>query len=237
MYATIQNFIDLLPSSVKVGDNNPGVPTPGSPATKQASFNQNQVIRFIKMAQQEIDSRLLAFYQVPLRRTKIFETEIVSDAPAGTNVNVRVHDSSVFSKYDVIRFQNRDITEVSTIYDIPDMETLTVTSLKNTFLQADSALVSMLKFPDPIPLIAARLAVSFGFDELYTGDQAPNVSTYGTTQRQLANNAMDGILDGTIKLFGQELTGRRFIRGQLFDAYRNPVKDFQFGREKPSASG
>lgn len=237
MYCTIQDFVSLLPSSVKVGDNNPGVPTPGSPATKQASFNQNQVIRFIKIAQQEIDSRLLSFYQVPLRRIKIFETEILSDALTGNTLNVRVHDSSVFSKYDIVRLQNRDITEVATIHDVPDQETITLVSLKNDFLQADNSIVSILEFPDPIPLMAARYAVSFGFDELYTGDQAPNVSAYGSTQRQLANNAMDGILDGTIKLFGQEMTGRRFIRGQLFDAYKNPVKDFQYGREKPSANG
>ena len=89
----------------------------------------------------------------------------------------------------------------------------------------------------PVPLITARLAVCYAFDELFTSDQSPNISGYGKAQRDMASNSMDGVLDGTIRLVGQEHTGRRFIRGSLLDAYGSPVASqaqFTFGREKPT---
>lgn len=237
MYATIQDLRQILPESMSIGDQNIGTPSPGLPTTKRDTIPATKATYFIRKAQEEIDARLRAFYLCPLRRIKIFETAILSDAKKGTSITVALHDSGPFSVGDMVRIQNRDTTEMANVTEVADIFTLKLDKLNNDFLQSDGALISLVEFPDPIPLITARLAVAIGFDELFAADQAPNVSSYGNTQRQLALNDLDGVLDGTIKLFGQELTGRRFIRGQLFDAYKNPVKDFSFGREKPSSGG
>ena len=236
MYATINDLKAILPSPITIGDNNIGTPSPGAPASRSC-ITTSEANYFIGRAQNEIDARLRAFYQCPLRRTKIFETALTNDIVPGTNVVVNLRDSGAFMIGDAVRIQGSDIMDNATVVDIPSIYSIKIDTLANTYSQADGCLVSLIKYPDPIPLMAARLAVALAFDELFSAEQSPNVSSYGNTQRQLANNSLDSILDGTVKLFGQEWTGRRFIRGSLFDAYKNPVKDFAFGREKTSAGG
>lgn len=238
MYCTILDVQNLLPASITIGDQNLGTPSPGRPETKRSSLTTDRVIFCIRKAQEEIDSRLRSYYVTPLRRIKITETAILTDAVTGNNVSVDIYDTGAWAKGDQIEIRNNDMIDVANIKDVPNMRTLILDMLPHTYLQADGALISLMEFPDPVPLIAARLAVAIAYDTLFVADQEPNVSSYGNTQRQLALNDLDGILDGTIKLYGQEHTGRRFIRGALFDAYRNPTKDpVQFGREKPSSGG
>lgn len=237
MYCTVQDLTNLLPASITIGDQNLGTPSPGQPTTKRSSLTNDRAIFCIKKAQEEIDARLRSYYLTPLRRIKIIETPILNSVSSGTNVNVEIYDTGAWTKGDQVEIRNSDIIDVANIKDVPNMITITLDTLPHAYSQADGTLISLLEFPDPIPLITARLAVAIAFDTLFVADQEHNVSSYGNTQRQLAFNDLDGILDGTIKLYGQEHTGRRFIRGSLFDAYKNATKDFQFGREKPSSGG
>lgn len=55
------------------------------------------------------------------------------------------------------------------------------------------------------------------------GEQSPDVSTYGNTQREIAYELLDSILTGETLLLGQEHTGRRFVRGSLHNAYNSPA--------------
>ena len=236
MYATINDIKAILPSPITIGDNNIGTPSPGVPASRSC-ITPSEANYFIGRAQNEIDARLRAFYLCPLRRTKTFETVLYNDLLPGNNVIIKMRDSGAFVVGDSVRIQNNDMMDNCTVVDIPTTYSITVDTLENPYSKADDCLVSLIKYPDPIPMMATRLAAAIAFDELFSADQSPNVSGYGNTQRQLANNSLDSILDGTIKLYGQELTGRHFIRGTLFDAYKNPVKEFAFGREKPSAGG
>jgi hypothetical protein len=68
-------------------------------------------------------------------------------------------------------------------------------------------------------------------DRLFVSQQSPDVSNYGRTQRNIARDSIDDILSGEVLLFGQEHTGRRFVRGSLFDAYDSPA-EVQKGQEK-----
>jgi hypothetical protein len=61
-------------------------------------------------------------------------------------------------------------------------------------------------------------------DRIFVSEQSPDVSNYGRTQRNLAKIGLDGIMTGEILLFGQEHTGRRFVRGSLFNAYGSPAE-------------
>jgi len=144
---------------------------------------------------------------------------------------VRVNDTGVFSQGQMVRLQGPQIMETGEIESIKNLTTLVLQRVKYSYETYESR-VSVLEFPDPIPLVIARLAVSYVFDELYSADQSPNISEYGKAQRALANNSMDSVLSGTVLLFGQDHTGRRFVRGSLFDSFSNPTVDFQFGREK-----
>ena len=158
----------------------------------------------------------------------------MNDLTPGINKFVKVWSTTSFSKGDNVRLQGPDAMETATISDVTDAITLKIATIVGTYY-AENGKISIVKVPDPIPLITARLAVSYAFDELFSSDQSPNISAYGKEQRNLANNAIDGLLAGDIRLFGQEHTGRRFLRGTLIDAYGSPTASqvqFQFGREK-----
>ena len=230
MYCSTFDFKQILPPTVTLGDTNIGTPSPGNSVTKRDKITPDEAIQYIRLAQQEIDSRLRPFYTCPLRRTKQFETDILNNISAGSSININVWDSSVFYKGDSVRLQSKDAMELSIVTNIPDDKTITVNTVLNNYIEGSK--VSIVKFPDPIPLIAARFAVSFAFDALFTAQQAPDVSEYGKEQRKLALNSMDNILTGSALLVGQEHTGRRFVKSGLLDSWNSPSKDIQFGREK-----
>ena len=234
MYCTLSNVTQLLPENITVGSNNLGTPYPGQltgQAPDRDKLTPDKVNKFIHYASQEIDSRLRSFYVCPLRRTKIFETSILNEISSGSSVTLKVHDSNQFSVYDEIRVQDRFSMELTTVESVTNNSSIVVKSLNNSYNMMESSLVSIVEFPDPIPLICARLAASYIYDQLFSAEQAPDVSNYGIEQRKLAARSMDSVLDGTIRLFGQEHTGRRYIRGSLLDVWKTPVKEFSFGRE------
>jgi hypothetical protein len=232
MYCTVQDMVALLPEPITVGDTNIGTPSPGRPnPSNRSKLTPDQATRYIRFAGEEVDSRLRPYYVCPLRRVKTYETEILQTALTGSNVEIKVNDTGAFSKGQMVRLQSRSEMEVDEVSEVKNRTTLVISQVTYTY-SVDDGKISVLEFPDPIPLITARLAVSYCFDQLFAAEQSPNVSEYGKEQRRLAINSLDGVLSGAILLFGQDHTGKRFVRGSLFDAYQNPTPEFQFGREK-----
>lgn len=232
MYASIEDMRVLLPETITIGDQNIGTPSPGRPTeSNRSKMTPTEAARYIRFAEEEVDSRLRPYYVCPLRRVKTFETEIMGNVSPGSSVEVRVQDTGVFSIGQMVRLQGPQQMETDEIGSIKNMTTLVINNVKNSYETYESK-ISILEFPDPIPLSTARLAVSYAFDHLFAAEQAPDVSEYGISQRKLAINSLDNVLSGTVLLFGQDHTGRRFVRGSLYDAYQNPTPDFQFGREK-----
>ena len=221
-YCTVQDLRNVLPAKVTIGDTNIGTPQPGRTSTTRSNLSPNESLKYINYAQQYIDSKLRPFYSCPLRRTKSFETETLSNISPGTSVSVTVNDSGPFIRGDIVRLQNKSSMETATVASTPDITTVNLESVTGSYTVADASKISIVEFPDPIPVVAARLACSFILDRLFVAEQSPDVSNYGENQRNLARNDMDDILTGETLLFGQEHTGRRFIRGSLFDAYKSP---------------
>ena len=184
---------------------------------------------FIKHDQQEIDARLRTMYVCPLRRIKIYETEVRNNVSSGSNKKISVHDSGAFAEGQLLRIQNTCDYEETTVSSIPNLNQIIVTNLVRGY-DADS-LVSVLEYPDPVPLITARLAASYVYDRLFAAEQSPDVSKYGEEQRKLAMFSIDSILTGTVILMGQEHVTKRFARMSLFDSFKTPTDDIQFGRE------
>lgn len=232
MYCTINDMRRLLPDNIKIGDTNLGRPSPGRPdQSDRSKISPDEAIHYIRFAQQEVDGRLRPFYICPLRKIKSWETDILNNLTAGTNVEVRVWDTSNVAKGDIVRLQGYQNLEQATVTDLPNNTTIVVDQIQRNY-DIETGKISVIEFPDPIPIICARLAVSYAYDELFAAEQSPSVSEYGQKQRDLAINSIDSILGGTVLLQGQERTGRRFVRGTLFDSYDSPSQDFQFGREK-----
>jgi len=227
-YATVNDMRRLLPENITIGDTNIGTPSPGRPASRNdASVSEAEY--YISYAGEYIDSRLRPFYQCPLRRIKVFETELTSSVARGQDATAQIYDTGPFTIGEMVRLQTNDSMETAEVKEVQDLHTLVLRDVNYDYSTGDK--ISLIQFPDPVRLIAARLAVSFLLDALFVAEQSPDVSTYGKTQRNIARNALDDILSGEILLFGQEHTGRRFVRGSLLDAYKSPA-EVQKGEER-----
>jgi hypothetical protein len=229
MYCTVQNVITLLPENVTVGDQNIGRPVPGKKDTKRSKFTTNEICEFIKLAQQEVDARLRPMYVCPLRRIKIHETGFKNNVTSGDNIRVVVHDTGAFAKGQLVRVQSECEYEEATIKEIVDLDRMILNNLSSSY-DADS-LISILEYPDPVPLITARLAASYAYDRLFAAEQSPDISNYGDEMRKRAMFSIDSILTGTVILMGQEHVTKRFARMSLFDSFKTPTDDINFGRE------
>jgi hypothetical protein len=214
-----------------VGDQNVTTPTIQKPAGA-VTIDTKTAGRYIEYATQHIDSRLRPFYVVPLRRVKALETNLIEDAAKGSTT-VRVYDCQRLSVGNLVRFSSGTTSDLHEIKKLPeDAEDVHTVELSSALLHAFSASttkVSMIEFPDPLPILCARLACGTAIDRQFVAEQEPDVSTYGKTLRTLVSNDIDMILTGVIRLEGQDHVGRRFLRTQLLDTWKSPVKDHQTG--------
>ena len=230
-YCTVADVQRILPEKVKIGDRNIGTPVPGRVGSGRSNISPEETERYIVLAQQYIDARLRPFYLCPLRAIKSFETDVFNNLNPGTNVQVQVEDSRIFTRGELVRLQDKDSMESAVVLETPNLTTVTLERIYYPYLSANGLKISIVEFPDPIPVITARLTASFILDRLFVAEQAPDVSQYGKTQRNLATIAIDDILKGVTYLIGQEHTGRRFCRGSLLDKFSSPA-DVTKGEEK-----
>lgn len=236
-YCFVPEVQSILAENVRIGDQNIGnsslIPMPGrtGAGSNRSNISPAECQRYISYADQQIDSRLKPFYVTPLRRIKSYETMVLNNLTHGTDIIVDVEDSGAFIKYDVVRIQDNDTMETSNVISIPSLTTIQLDRVVNNYSAVNNLRISIIKYPDPIPLISARLTASFIYDRLYTASNDPDISNYGKTQRSLATFAMDDILRGVMLLPGQDQTGRRFIRTSLLDKWSSPA-EVQKGEEK-----
>jgi hypothetical protein len=233
MYCTINDIKSILPKNIKIGNQNLGTPVPGAPELNRDHIDAGQLSKYIRFATQEIDGRLKAYYVCPLRKVNIFQTDVMESITSGDDVEIHAYSASNFINGQTVRINNGIAMETAIVKDTIDDNALVLNKVVNDYDIFDGDItISIISFPEPISIIAARLAVSYAFDPLFSAEQSPDTSQYGIEQRKLAINSIDSILTGAILLFGQDHTGKRFVRGSVHDAYQNPSPDLQFGREK-----
>ncbi|MFA5313567.1 MAG: hypothetical protein WC375_09695 [Methanomassiliicoccales archaeon] len=233
MYCTVEDMRNLLPEKITIGDQNIGTPSPGRPQTLRDSLTPELAQTYIDYAQQFVDARLRPFYVCPLRRIKSFEVDVTVDIIRGQHVNVVLYNASPIVRGNIVRLQSKTEMETCTVEATIDDNTIRLASVVNNYQFSETTL-STVEFPDPIPTVAARFAVSFMIDRLFVAEQSPDISNYSKTQRNLARDSLQDILTGQAFLFGQEITGRRFVRGTLLDAYNSPSKQQEKGEDKES---
>lgn len=234
-YCSIDDLRRILPEKITIGSMNIGTPSPGrsgNQGSARASVSPENARKYISYAEEYIDGRLRPFYSCPLRRIKTYETEVYSNITHGDLVSITVHDSGAFIQGDLIRIQNKNQMETSTISSVPDLTTVVVDRAINDYPASDDTKISILEFPDPIRIITAQLSVAFLLDTYFVAEQSPDVSNYSKTQRNLARGQIENILSGEVLLFGQEHTGRRFVRMSLLDKWSSPAGEVQKGAEK-----
>ena len=111
-------------------------------------------------------------------------------------------------------------SEVSSFYRIPLIK----------YKEPDYSITPVVfeeKYPPPIPIINARLAAAYLYDHIMSAEQEPNISEFAKNQRSLAYDDLKSIQAGKIQLKNQVMRGLRFVRQELLDPSRTPVKDNQ----------
>lgn len=187
------------------------------------------MIQYIRWADEEIDAALSVIYQVPLKRIIRGEFEILGNIPVG-GVTIAIEDSNRFYVGDIVLVTNNITSEKKTISAISDDNTMTVSvAFTNAFL-ASNSVVKRLGYPDPIPVISARRAAANLYDKKFAAQVSPNMSDYGKELRGMAENDLNSILNGRIRLIGQKWLGRRFFNPALLDV--NAVASKEKNREK-----
>ena len=93
--------------------------------------------------------------------------------------------------------------------------------LQHAYAAATPTTISEIVYPAPIPVCCARIAAAAIIDKVFVTEKAPDVPTgYGKSMRTLANNDLDAILSGAMRLVGQDFNGRRFVHASLFDTIK-----------------
>lgn len=231
-YCTIILLNTMMPRSVTIGDSTISTPTIEKP--NPDTFLTSTALRYVNLATQHIDSRLRQIYICPFKRIKILETTLTENIPTDSTY-LMVEDSGNFNYGNYIRFKDdlgKKTHTVNKIFD-DDLNKIGITpNTARVYDLADNPIVNLLEYPDPLPFICAQMAISMMFDKMFTAEQSPDISNFGKSQRTQANNSMDDILLGVIRLEGQDHTGRRFARSSIRDTISTTVKEVTHGRDK-----
>ena len=220
-YCSITQLQRVMPKTITIGDstlaNQDVLTRQGKPDTISiATANQ-----YIQFAAQYVNSRLRSVYFCPLKRIKVFETPLLKNVAAG-NSEIQVSDGTRFDVGDIVKISDSSSTgryAILQVYnDASKLNTLLLDrKLDTSFGVSNGGMVSKIDFPDPIPSICARLAASMIIDREFVAETKPDVSNFGKSQRLLASNDMDDVINGTIRLEGQDHNGKRFQRSSLRD--------------------
>ncbi len=176
------------------------------------------VNQYITWADEEVNGAISVLYRTPLTEKTDFETTLAADIDEYNSVIV-TKTANPFAVGDTIVLADVLGTEKHVVSEI-----LSDTSFSTEdFVQADfnavDTRVIRIKFPDPIPLIATRLAVANLFDKYFSAQSDPNISQYGKIQRELASNLLNDILNGRTDLHGSPRIGMPFVSPYLKRRY------------------
>jgi len=238
-YCTLQDIRNILPKNVTIGDYT----TPTVSSAKGNTISTSVANSFIYYATQYIDSRISQLYYCPLVKIKKVTVNLLANMlPSSTDVIV--DDISGFYPGGSVYLKDDNGSENSVVASISEtiveggntvrnFNHLTLSSPTVKAYDAGSnGVVSLIIYPDPIPVMTARLACALMFDKIFVADQEPDISNYGKTLRNLVVIDMNAILSGQIRLYGQELCSRRFVRGQLFDAVKLAIENITIDQGK-----
>ena len=230
-YCSIEYVTTLLPTNMVIGT------TPQTQSTLQVTGGRESITlprarELIALAGQMIDSKLSPVYVTPLKRTKLVDTPLTKACAKGSG-SIFVRDGDQFSVGSQVRLSYRGTTDsysISALYDdVPNISRIDVSPvLARDYSPSDGWMVSLVDYPPPIPLICARITVSMIIDRMFVAEQTPEaVSQYGTEQKNLAGVDVDSILQGVVRLHGQDHQGTRFARNSVRNAVATPALNFQ----------
>lgn len=182
------------------------------------------VDQYIKWADSEINSALSELYITPLCEKSDFETTLLSNID-DYNDYIITEKSCPFYPGDNLILTDGDNEErviIESIVDDIDTNVFTTTEpISYAFVATETRLIRV-RYPDPIPLVSARMAGASIYEKYFMSQASPSESEYGGLMRKLAKRDLNNILNGRTILHGQIRIGRRFYNSNVVDRYGLP---------------
>jgi hypothetical protein len=194
--------------------------------TLTATIPVAEFLQYIRWADQEIDAALSGVYKVPLKRVNVGTFSLAVDVTAGDGLTpanaIVLKDATRFLPDDVIYLRDSISLEELVIASVLDEYRITVTTPAiNSYLAVNSR-VERIRYPDPIPLVSAKMAAAHLYDKYFAAQVDGNKSEYGVRLRQDAVDDLNNVLSGTVRLLiadANVYTGRRYYNAALDDAH------------------
>ena len=183
-------------------------------------ISDEKVNFYIQLADQEIDGLLSQLYEAPFCETVDFETSLYSGISEYNDIII-LERACPLSVGDIILLKFGTTEERHEIETVLTPSTFETVDMIQYFFPADSRILRVSYTP-PLRFISARLASANIYDKYFSAESSPNVSTFGDKLRELANEKLNDILNGTIIMHGQQRIGRRFYNPNLVEQYALP---------------
>jgi hypothetical protein len=193
------------------------------------TFNSNlvpdaTVDSYIQMSDSEIDSFLNQMYITPLSESADIEVRLFSPIDE-YNDYIITETAMPFQIGDIIVLKDTVGEDRFTINSIVGDAAKNIFGVAEPFLRTyavEDTRVIRVKYPDPIPLISARLSAANIYDKYFLSQSEPGKSDFGSQLRRLARVEINNILNGRTILHGVTRIGRRFYNPTLIDRYELP---------------
>ena len=222
-YSTKYDITLVLANALSQGSpTQPGVLVPIATIGQTISdaVTDAQVNGYIKFADDQVDAAIFGLYEVPLRRVNRGTYRLAADATTGDTALTMV-DSTRFTSGDLIVIRdstNMQEVRIASPDGIPSDAQITLAApLLYSFSDLDTT-VERIRYPDPIPLISARLAAATLYDKHFAAQVTGNETDYGKLLRKMAFDDINQILSGVIRLGvpdANEYMGRRYLNAAL----------------------
>jgi len=194
-------------------------------------FDTNQVPssiveQYIQWADSVIDADLNQLYVTPFCEKVDLETKLLADIDVYNNYII-TSNQCPFYPGDIIVMSDTS----NNLYDKVVIESIVDGDSRTTFstnpvlfynYSASTTRVLRVCYPDPIPLISARLAAASIYDKYFMSQSSPGQSDFGKLLRKQARVDINNILTGITILHGQRRIGRRFFNPNLAERYSLP---------------
>lgn len=213
-----QSMTSATTSTVAVGGIVPGKLTDIGRKMNTGTIPPEIVAYFIQQADDMINAALSQQYVVPLQEKCDLEMELVSSVDE-YNASIQLTRAGALSSGDVLVFTDGTNTERTVVNEVIDVQTVSlVDSLTNLYDSANTR-VLRVKFPDPIPLIATKIAAAHVYKKFFSAQADPNKTEYGELLLQEANDELNNIREGRTILHGIKRIGWRFANPELVARY------------------
>ncbi len=191
----------------------------------------------IRNADMVINGSLSEMYKMPLREYADLELRLATNIDVyNGDVVFSTAQAGVLVPGDTVVLTDGLSQETHSVRAIVNDYTIeTEDQILYTYM-AETTRVLRVRYPDPIPLVSARLTSANVYDKYFASQSNVNQSEFGKTMRSLATQSINNILNGRTILHGQMRIGNRFFNSNLKDRYNLPGSDSDTTRDVPPLS-